>query len=105
NELFKKEALKLGSDDARYIGPAAGPEPDGFLGGASYKAVITSFKDELKVDRTDEYRQRQFPPEAAGRRGAGGRGGGGGGGGWAYANTAPPFSDFPHTTPATDRMT
>src|SRR5262249_24887718 len=25
-ELFKKEGLKLGSDDARYIGPAAGPE-------------------------------------------------------------------------------
>ena len=104
NELFKKEALKLGSDDARYIGPAAGPEPDGFLGGASYKAAMTYFKDELKVDRTDEYRQRQFPPEAAGRRGAGGRGGGGGGGGWAYANTASPFSDFPYTTSVTDVM-
>ena len=101
NELFKKEGLKLGSDDARYIGPAAGPEPDGFLGGASYKAMMSYFKDELKVDRTDEYRQRQFPPEATGRRGAGGRGGAGGGG-WAYAATASPFSDFPYTSSVTD---
>jgi len=104
NKLFKKEGLKLGSDDARYIGPAAGPEPDGFLGGASYKAMMSYFKDDLKVDRTDEYRQRQFAPEASVRRGAGGRGGGGGGGGWAYANTASPFSDFPYTTSVTDVM-
>ncbi len=120
-ELFKKEGLKLGSDDARYIGPANGPEPDAGPAGAASKAWTQYVRDELKVDRTDEYRSRQFsaselaaaagaaPSDASGRRGGGrgGRGaggGGGGGGGWSYANTASPFSDFAYTSSITDVM-
>jgi carboxypeptidase C (cathepsin A) len=105
NELFKKEGLKLGSDDARYIGPVSGPEPDAGPAGASYRALMQYFKDELKVERADEYRQRQFPPsDAGGRRGGAGGRGGGGGGGWAYAGTASPFSDFPYTSSVTDLL-
>jgi hypothetical protein len=103
NELFKKEGLKLGSDDARYSGPVSGPEPDAAPAGEAYKALQRYFKEELKVDRTDEYRQRQLPPSDAGGRRGGGRGGGGGGG-WAYAPTASPFSDFPYTSSVTEVM-
>jgi carboxypeptidase C (cathepsin A) len=94
-ELFKKEGLKLGSDDARYIGPASGPEPDAAPAAEAYRAMLRYFRDELKVQRTDEYRRRQFPPSA---------GSGRGGGGWAYANTASPFSDFAYTSSITEVM-
>jgi carboxypeptidase C (cathepsin A) len=109
NELFKKEGLKLGSDDARYIGPASGPEPDAGPAGSSLKAFNEYAKNELKVQRTEEYRSRQFPPSTAaanaGRRGGGGRGGGGGGvGAWEYASNASPFNDFPYTASITEVM-
>ena len=94
-ELFKKEGLKLGSDDARYIGPASGPEPDAAPAAEAYRAMLRYFRDELKVQRTDEYRRRQFPPSA---------GSGRGGGAWAYANTASPFSDFAYTSSITEVM-
>ena len=127
-ELFKAEGLKLGSDDARYIGPASGPDPAGVVG----NVVLTAFKkyarDELKIDWPDQYRQSQTvpwedsPPDSAGaaaagggRRGAGGGGrggrggrggasggGGGAGGGWTYAATGSPFADFPYTSSITE---
>jgi carboxypeptidase C (cathepsin A) len=126
-ELFKKEGLKLGSDDARYIGPASGPEPDAAPAAESYKALMQYFRDELKVERTEEYRQRQFPPSTAaqvtaagapagggrgrgGRGGGGGRGAGGGGGAaaaagaWAYSPVGSPFSDYPYTSSITEVM-
>jgi len=93
-ELFRKDGLKLGSDDARYIGPASGPEPDAAPAAAAYNAILAYFRDELKVDRTDEYRQRQFPPSAENPRG----------GGWAYAATVSPFGDFPYTASVTEVM-
>ena len=94
-ELFRKEGLKLGSDDARYIGPANGPEPDAAPAAEAYKAIGQYFRDELKVDRSDEYRRRQFPPSAESPRG---------GGGWAYAAVASPFGDFPYTSSITEVM-
>jgi carboxypeptidase C (cathepsin A) len=97
NELLKKEGLKLGSDDARYTGPMTGPEPGAGPGEASYKLLLQYFHDDLKVDRTDEYRQRQFPPSTST-----GRGRGGGGGAWAYASNASPFNDFPYTASVTE---
>ena len=107
-ELFKKESLKLGSDDARYIGPASGPEPDAGPAGTSLKAFNDYAKAELKVERADEYRSRQLPPSTAaantGRRGGGGRGGGGGVGAWEYASNASPFNDFPYTASITEVM-
>lgn len=108
-ELFKKENLKLGSDDARYIGPAGGIEPDAGPASVSLKAFNEYAKAELKVERADEYRSRQFPPSTAvanaGRRGGGGRGGGGGGvGAWEYAANASPFNDFPYTASITEVM-
>lgn len=91
-ELFRKEGMKLGSDDARYIGPASGPEPDAAPMAEAYKAILAYFRDELKVDRTDEYRQRQFPATSESQRG------------WAYAATASPFGDFPYTASITEVM-
>jgi carboxypeptidase C (cathepsin A) len=105
-ELFKKDNLKLGSDDARYIGPANGPEPDAAPLAEAYKAIQRYFKEHLRVERTDEYRPRQFPPtrppNAAGGRG--GRGGGGGVGAWEYSATGTPFGDFPYTASITAVM-
>jgi carboxypeptidase C (cathepsin A) len=94
-ELFRKEGMKLGSDDARYVGPARGPEPDAAPSAEAYTAVLRYFRDELKVQRSDEYRRRQFPPSTESRRG---------GGGWAYASTASPFSDFAYTSSITEVM-
>ena len=94
-ELFKKEGMKLGSDDARYMGPASGPEPDAAPASEAYTAMLRYFREELKVDRTDEYRRRQFPPSTERGRG---------GGGWAYASTASPFSDFAYTSSITEVM-
>src|SRR6185503_5310441 len=94
-ELFKSEGLKLGSDDARYIGPARGPEPDAGPAAASMRAFVQYAKAELKVDRTEEYRSRQLPPSTAP---AGGRGGSP----WEYASNASPFNDFAYTTSVTD---
>ena len=116
NELFKAEGMKLGSDDARYIGPVSGPEPDAGAAGAANRAFATYVRNELKVERTEEYRQRQLPPQGeapatqaggTGRGGGrGGRGGGGGGGvgAWAYQAVASPFSDFPYTSSITEVM-
>ena len=94
-ELFKKEGMKLGSDDARYIGPASGPEPDAAPASEAYRAMVTYFRDELKVQSTEEYRRRQFPPTESGR----------GAGSWAYASSASPFSDFPYTASVTEVIT
>jgi len=94
-ELFRKEGLKLGSDDARYIGSASGPEPDAAPATEAYKAILTYFRDELKVDRSDEYRRRQFPASGESP---------GGGGAWAYAAMASPFGDFPYTSSITEVM-
>jgi carboxypeptidase C (cathepsin A) len=80
-ELFKGDNLKLGSDDARYIGPSSGPEPDAAPAAEAYKAIMKYFRDDLGVDRTDEYRQRQFPPARRGQQ-------------WEYASNASPFADF-----------
>ena len=115
-ELFKTEALKLGSDDARYSGPVSGPEPDAGPSGAAFRMFRDYARNELKVERSEEYRQRQLPPQGEapaelagrGRGGAGGRGGGraggggGGGGAWAYAPVASPFSDFAYTSSITE---
>ena len=98
-ELFKADAMKLGSDDARYIGPVRGPEPDAGPSSAAPKAFETYARNELKVTRTDEFRTRQFPPSTAGQ---GGRGGGGGG--WSYAPGASPFNDFAYTSSVTEVM-
>lgn len=96
-ELFKTEGLKLGSDDARYIGPANGPEPDAGPASSSARAFAQYARDELKVSRTEEYRQRQLPPVGDGTgRAGGGRGGDGGVGVWAYQAVGSPFSDFPY---------
>jgi carboxypeptidase C (cathepsin A) len=118
-ELFKKEGLKLGSDDARYIGPATGPEPDAGPASVSAKMFAQYAREDLKVERTEEYRQRQLPPStvvaagepSGGRRGGGGggrggrgAGGGGGVGAWAYAPVASPFSDFPYAASISDVM-
>ena len=90
-ELFKQEGLKLGSDDARYAGPVRGPEPGAALPAAAYAALLRYFRDELHVDRSDEYRQRQFAPSGPGDP-------------WAYAATGSPFSDFPYTASITEVM-
>ena len=92
NELLKQQGLKLGSDDARYVGPVKGPEPDAVLASAAYAAMVRYFRDELKVDRPDEYRRRQFPAEVSDRNG------------WAYAPAGSPFSDFPYTASITEVM-
>ena len=94
-ELFRKEGMKLGSDDARYVGPVSGPEPDAAAAAESYKAALRYFRDELKVERSDEYRQRQFPPSVPAPRGSGA---------WAYQPVGSPFSDFPYTASVTDVM-
>jgi len=99
-ELFKAEGMKLGSDDARYMGPVRGPEPD--AGPASMAAPVFEAyaRAELMVTRTEEFRRRQLPPSTAVQ---GGRGNAGGG--WAYAPGASPFNDFPYTSSITDVMT
>ena len=99
-ELFRAEAMKLGSDDARYIGPLRGPEPD--AGPASMAPTVFEAyaRDELKVTRTEEFRRRQLPPSTAGQ---GGRGNAGGG--WTYASGASPFNDFAYTSSITEVMT
>jgi carboxypeptidase C (cathepsin A) len=95
-ELFRQEGLKLGQDDARYAGPVSGPEPDAAPARVAYGALLRYFRDELEVDRPDEYRQRQFPPRGGGR--------GDPSGGWAYAPTASPFGDFPYVASITEVM-
>ncbi len=92
NELLKQRGLKLGSDDARYVGPVKGPEPDAVLASASYAAMLRYFRDELKVARSEEYRRRQFPSDGADRNG------------WAYAAAGSPFGDFPYTASITEVM-
>jgi carboxypeptidase C (cathepsin A) len=91
-ELFRKEGLKLGQDDARYAGPVDGPEPDATPNRAAYAALLRYLRDELKVDRADEYRQRQFPPQRGGR------------GEWVYTPVGSPFGDFPYVTSITEVM-
>jgi carboxypeptidase C (cathepsin A) len=96
-ELFRSEGLKLGSDDARYIGPVKGPEPDAAPATAAYQAALRYFRDDLHVDRPDEYRKIHFPPSGgapAGRSDASG--------GWAYAPNGSPFADFPYAASLTE---
>jgi carboxypeptidase C (cathepsin A) len=96
-ELFKADAMKLGSDDARYIGPVRGPEPDAGPPSAAATAFEAYARDVLKVTRPEEFRTRQLPPSTAGQ---GGRGNAGGG--WAYAPGASPFNDFAYTSSVTE---
>src|SRR5205085_11343731 len=49
-------------------------------------------RDELKVDRTEEYRQRQFPPATGSIAD------------WRYTPIASPFSDFPYTSSISELM-
>jgi len=96
-ELFKVEAMKLGSDDARYMGPVRGPEPDAGPSSVAARAFESYARNELKVARSDEFRTRQFPPSTAGQGGRGNPGGG-----WSYAPGASPFNDFAYTSSVTE---
>ena len=95
-ELFKAESLKLGWDDARYVGPVNGPEPDAAPGGAAYGALMRHVKETLKVERTDEYRRRQLPATGPDGRPLQG------GGAWAYRPVGSPFDDYPYDAPITE---
>jgi carboxypeptidase C (cathepsin A) len=95
-ELFKAEGMKLGWDDARYVGPANGPEPDAPPAQSAYPALMRHFRETLEVERTDEYRRRQFPVTGPDGRPAPG------GGAWAYRSVGSPFDDYPYSAPISE---
>jgi len=95
-ELFRARGLKLGWDDARYVGPVTGPEPDAAPSQAAYTALLRHFRETLGVTRTDEYRRRQFPVLGPDGRPAPGAGA------WVYSPVGSPFDDFPYTASVTE---
>jgi carboxypeptidase C (cathepsin A) len=92
-ELLKDQKLVVGRYDGRYTSPMGpdGRAPDSTDAvTAAYSAQLLPYlRNELKVDLTDEYRQRD-----TGNRG----------GDWAYGPSTSPFSDWPFGAWLADAM-